>query len=62
MTRQKRFGRLTVAGFVTALSLSACDLEVINPGSILDEDLTTRDLMPILVSGVSAEVNDIADG
>ena len=62
MTRQKRFGRLTVAGFVTALSLSACDLEVINPGSILDEDLTTRDLMPILVSGVSAEFNDIADG
>lgn len=60
--RKNTTGGVAVAAVVAAMSLSACDLEVINPGSILDEDLTTRDLMPILVSGVSAEFNDIADG
>lgn len=49
------------AALLAAVALTACDLEVLNPGSILDEDLNTRDLMPILVSGVSAEFNDIGD-
>ncbi len=57
----KRMGSKGVAALIAALALSGCDLEVLNPGSILDEDLTTRDLMPILVSGVSAEFNDIGD-
>ena len=61
-TTTKRAGGFTIVAVLGALSLSACNLEVLNPGSILDEDLTTRDLMPILVSGVSAEFNDIADG
>lgn len=51
----------TAVVFAGAFGLVGCDLEVLNPGSILDEDLTTRDLMPILVSGVSAEFNDIGD-
>ncbi len=41
--------------------LSGCDLEVLNPGRILDEDLNTRELMPIVVSGASAEFNDVVD-
>ena len=48
-----------VAAF--AVIMSGCDLEVQNPGSILDSDLTTPQLMPILVAGVSAEYNDIGD-
>ena len=55
------FLRRTAPALVAAFALNACDLEVLNPGSILDEDLTTIDLMPILVSGVSAEFNDIGD-
>ena len=61
MKRTGRTGLATGLVVLGALSLGACDLEVLNPGSILDEDLTTRDLMPILVSGVSAEFNDIGD-
>jgi hypothetical protein len=61
MKRTGKTGLATGLAVLGALSLSACDLEVLNPGSILDEDLTTRDLMPILVSGVSAEFNDIGD-
>jgi hypothetical protein len=54
------------AGFITAMTgvavlLSGCDLEVLNPGAIQDADLSTPELMPILVNGVSAEYNDIAD-
>ncbi len=49
------------AALLAVFVLVGCDLEVLNPGSILDEDLNTRDLMPILVSGVSAEFNDIGD-
>ena len=61
-TRTKKPMVQSGAGLLAAvLSLSACDLEVLNPGSILDEDLNTRDLMPIVVSGVSAEFNDIGD-
>ncbi len=44
-----------------AVIMSGCDVEAQNPGSILDSDLTTPELMPILVSGVSAEYNDIGD-
>lgn len=61
MKRTGKTGLATGLVVLGALSLGACDLEVLNPGSILDEDLTTRDLMPILVSGVSAEFNDIGD-
>ena len=60
----KRNGRATtgaLAALVAAFALTACELEVLNPGRILDEDLTTRDLMPILVSGASAEFNHIGD-
>lgn len=46
---------------VLAVGVSACDLEVLNPGSIQDSDLNTPDLMPILVTGVSGEYNDIQD-
>lgn len=46
---------------VLAVGLAGCDLEVLNPGSIQDDDLDTPELMPILVSGVSAEYNDIQD-
>ena len=55
------FLRRAAPALVAAFTLNACDLEVLNPGSILDEDLTTIDLMPILVAGVSAEFNDIGD-
>ena len=57
----KRTGKAGAAALVAIFALTGCDLDVLNPGSILDEDLTTRDLMPILVSGVSAEFNDIGD-
>lgn len=46
---------------VLAVGVSACDLEVQNPGTIQDDDLNTPDLMPILVAGVSGEYNDIQD-
>jgi len=60
----KRTGRAGISGVAVVLcgvGLAGCELEVLNPGRILDEDLTTRELMPILVSGVSAEFNDIGD-
>lgn len=60
----KRTGRTmtgTLAALMSVFALTGCELEVLNPGRILDEDLTTRELMPILVSGVSAEFNDIGD-
>ena len=44
-----------------AVGLSGCSLEVLNPGSIQDADLNSPELMPILVSGVSAEYNDVQD-
>ena len=50
---------IAVAAF--AVVLSGCELEVLNPGAIQDEDLTDPDLMPILVNGVSAEFNDFYD-
>lgn len=53
------FSRLLAAGL--ALLVTACDFEVSNPGAILDVDLNTPELMPILVSGVSLELSDIAD-
>ena len=49
-----------IAGF--ALLASGCNLEVLNPGAILDEDLNTPELMPIVVAGASAELNDVGDG
>ena len=48
-----------VAAF--AVVLSGCDLEVLNPGAIQDSDLTTAELMPVLVAGASAEYNDVGD-
>ncbi len=50
---------LLAAGFT--LFLAGCDLEVQNPGAILDQDLNTPELMPILAAGVSAEFSDIVD-
>lgn len=49
---------ILVAGLT---GVSACDLEVSNPGAILDKDLNTPELMPILVAGVSSEFNDFID-
>lgn len=57
-TRLGRYATLLVAG---GLLLPACDLEVLNPGRILDEDLTTPELMGTLANGVAAEFNDIVD-
>ena len=60
---RKWTSRAGVMPVVAALAvvMSGCDLEVLNPGSIQDADLSTPDLMPILVAGVSAEYNDIQD-
>ena len=44
-----------------AVLLGGCDLEVLNPGAILDEDLNAPELMPIVVAGVAAEFNDVVD-
>lgn len=46
---------------VLAVGVSACDLEVQNPGTIQDDDLNEPNLMPILVAGVSGEYNDVQD-
>lgn len=59
--RTGKAGTGVFAALMAAFALTACELEVLNPGRILDEDLTTRDLMPILVSGASAEFNHIGD-
>lgn len=59
--RTARAGRGALVALIGVFALTACELEVLNPGRILDEDLTTRDLMPILVSGASAEFNHIGD-
>lgn len=53
-------GRVSAAAMV-AVVFSGCSLEVLNPGAIQDADLNTADLMPVLVSGVSAEYNDVGD-
>ena len=44
-----------------AVVFSGCSLEVLNPGAIQDADLILPELMPVLVSGVSAEYNDFGD-
>ena len=61
MKQRTRYGLWPlIAGF--SVLLSGCTLEVLNPGAILDEDLNTPDLMPIVVAGSSAELNDVMDG
>ena len=61
MKQRTRYGLWPlIAGF--SVLLSGCTLEVLNPGAILDEDLNTADLMPIVVAGSSAELNDVMDG
>ena len=61
MKQRTRYGLWPlIAGF--SVLLSGCTLEVLNPGAILDEDLNTADLMPIVVAGASAELNDVMDG
>jgi hypothetical protein len=57
----RKTGKIVPALVAGALMLSGCDLEVLNPGAILDEDLNTPELMPIVVNGVSAEFNDVMD-
>lgn len=56
----RRAGQLSAAAAI-AVVMSGCSLEVLNPGAIQDADLVTPELMPVLVSGVSAEYNDIGD-
>ena len=56
-----RFGRYATLIALGGLVLPACDLEVLNPGRILDEDLNSPDLMGVLVNGVAAEFNDVVD-
>lgn len=55
--------RAAVAPLAVALAVvaSGCDLEVLNPGAIQDDDVSTADLMPVLAAGVSAEFNDVMD-
>ena len=56
----RRAGLLpVVAAF--AVVLSGCELEVLNPGAIQDADLTSPELMPVLVNGVSAEYNQFQE-
>lgn len=50
---------LAVVGF--AVATSACELEVKNPGAILEEDLNDPDLMQTLVVGASAERSDAVE-
>lgn len=56
----RRAGHVSAAAAI-AVVMSGCSLEVLNPGAIQDADLITPELMPVLVSGVSAEYNDIGD-
>ena len=61
---RRRTGRVALAPMLLAgfgVLLAGCDLEVLNPGQILDGDLNTPELMPIVVNGVSAEFNDVVD-
>ncbi len=58
MTTRGAFLAVIAGGLVF---VSACDLQVSNPGAILDDDLNTEELMPILVNGVSFEFNDFVD-
>ncbi len=44
-----------------AVILTGCDLEVLNPGAIQDADLSSPELMGVLVNGVSAEYNGFQD-
>jgi hypothetical protein len=46
---------------VLAVGLAGCDLEVLNPGAVLDEDLNSPDVADVLVAGVSAEYNQVQD-
>ena len=61
---RRRTGRVGLAPMLLAafsMLLAGCSLEVLNPGAILDEDLNTPELMPIVVNGVSAEFNNVPD-
>ena len=63
-TMTGRTGRVGLAPMLLAafgVLLAGCDLEVLNPGAILDDDLNTPELMPIVVNGVSSEFNDVTD-
>lgn len=50
---------LAVVGLAAATS--ACELEVQNPGAILEEDLNTPNMMEVLATGVSAELSDAVE-
>jgi len=52
------------AAWITGLFVvfAACDLNVKNPGAILDEDLNDPGLMRVVAAGVSAEFSDVVDG
>ncbi len=56
----RRVGMVPTATAI-AVVMSGCSLEVLNPGAIQDADLIQPELMPVLVSGVSAEYNDVGD-
>ena len=62
MKQRTRYGLWPLIAGFSVLLLPGCTLEVLNPGAILDEDLNTPDLMPIVVAGSSAELNDVMDG
>ena len=62
MKQRMRYGLWPLIAGFSVLLLPGCTLEVLNPGAILDEDLNTPDLMPIVVAGSSAELNDVMDG
>ena len=58
LTRRAGILPALVAGMAV---LSGCELEVLNPGAIQDDDLNDPTLMPIVVAGVSFEFNDFYD-
>jgi len=61
MTKWTRRAGVMPVVAAMAVVFSGCSLEVLNPGAIQDADLILPELMPVLVSGVSAEYNDFGD-
>ena len=63
MSKRNHMSRALAALAVVGLAVgsAACDLDVKNPGAILEEDLNTPDLMQTLAVGVSAELSDAVD-
>lgn len=57
MTSHTSFRR-SVSVLVGAMLIAACDLRVVNPGPIADEDLDHPMMMPALVAGMSGDLSN----